>query len=375
MRKKIFYVPGSVVLDLSLPDLGSPDGLDILQRHYRQSERRGDGFNRARPAFVCLTHMGSTNPGLFLKKVDGQWWAYHYERGACRPERLPSPMSDEHKRQTEYWARAAQDAGWQVELEHSLSTGTRPDALIRGPITTGVEVQRYAMTAARAVERTAKAESAGRHRRLVQRPGGSPRWGWRVPTVLPRELGIDRPADDHDWATLPARRAVAAAGLRVLRTVKCAVGNIDRCPYERNWCGRHHPRPARGGLAVDDVAAKLPAGDIVPLRFWGVTMPGPRRRRDAIFLVSPADFDLYEDLTGWSGSVLYRPQDENRPPRALAGAAECRSDQPAMQRAKGIWSIDPVTRMWCDVCGSAHPIIEHRQCRPAAPVGEEPGGQ
>ena len=26
-------------------------------------------------------------------------------------------MSDEHKRQTEYWARAAEDAGWRVELD------------------------------------------------------------------------------------------------------------------------------------------------------------------------------------------------------------------------------------------------------------------
>jgi hypothetical protein len=99
-------------------------------------------------------------------------------------------------------------------------------------------------------------------------------------------------------------------------------------------------------------------------------MPGARRHRDAVFLVSPADFDLYEDMTGWSGSVIYRPKDEERPPRVLDGAAECRSDQPAAQRSKGIWGIDPQTEMWCDVCDSMHPIIEHRQCRAAASGGE-----
>jgi hypothetical protein len=70
-------------------------------------------------------------------------------------------MSDEHKRQTEYWARAARDVGWNVEVEHTLHTGTRPDALIHGPVMTSVEVQRSAMTSGRAVERTAKASSAG----------------------------------------------------------------------------------------------------------------------------------------------------------------------------------------------------------------------
>jgi hypothetical protein len=161
VRRKIRYVPGNIVLDLSEPDLGCPDGLDILQHHYRQGARRDLGFTEANPAFVCLTHKGGTNPGLFLQKRGGRWWAIHYESGECSSHRLPAPMSDEHKRQTEYWARAAEDAGWRVELEHALATGTRPDALIHGPVMTGIEVQRSAMTAARAVARTGKAASAG----------------------------------------------------------------------------------------------------------------------------------------------------------------------------------------------------------------------
>jgi hypothetical protein len=273
-------------------------------------------------------------------------------------------MSDEHKRQTEYWARAAQDAGWHVELEHALATGTRPDALIHGPVMTGVEVQRSAMTASRAIVRTRKAASAGVTNVWYSGRGGAPRWAWRVPTVLPRELGIDRPLDDdHTWDTLPPRRAVAAAGLRVLRVVKCAPENFGRCPYGRNWCGKYHPRPEPwGGLAVDDVAARLPTGEIVPLRFWGVTMPGSQRR-GVIFLVTPADFQRYEETTGWSGSVSFDPDAEDRPPRTASGAAECRNVQPVR---RGIWGIDSQTRMWCDCCGQLHPVIGHRDCRTAA---------
>lgn len=361
-------MPDDIILDLSEPDLGHPDGLDILQRHYRQSDRPSMGFSKVRPAFVCLTHEGGTNPGLFLKKVDGEWWAVHYEVGNCRSHLLPAPMSDEHKRQTEYWARAAQDVGWRVELEHSLATGPRPDALIHGTVMVGVEVQRSSMTASHAAARTRKAAAADVTDVWYSGQAGSPRWTWRVPTVLPRELGIDAGKEDFAWNRLPPRRAVTAAGLRTLSVVKCAVGNIDRCPYGRNWCGKYHPRPVPwAGLTVDDIAGRLPAKEIVPLRFWGVTMPGSRRR-DAVFLVPPADFDRYEETTGWSGSVSFDPGAEDWPPRTPSGAAICRNEQPAglPRRHQGIWKIDPQTSMWCENCGSLHQIIEHRTCRAAA---------
>ena len=376
MQDKIRYVPYGSVLDLSEPDLGQIQ--DILQHHHRQSERPGLGFSKENPAFICLDHEGSTNPGLFLQKRGGAWFAIHYDAGDCRSEhRLPGLMSDEHKRQTEYWARAAQDAGWHVELEHALPTGTRPDALIRGPVLTGVEVQRSAMTASGAVTRTSKAADADVTDVWFTAGKRTPKWLWRVPTVLSYELGIDRPLDDeHTWDTMPPRRAVTAAGLRKLEPVKCTMVNFNRCPYGRNWCGRYHPRPRFwSGLTVDDVAARLPAGEMKPLRFWGVTML-QSRRRDAVFLVSPADFARYEELTGWSGSVSFRPDAEDRPLRTAGGPVKCRNVQPAAQQVpmpeqvqtpqrSGIWGIDPQSRMWCDSCGDLHPIIEHRNCRAA----------
>lgn len=34
------------------------------------------------------------------------------------------------------------------------------------------------------------------------------------------------------------------------------------------------------------------------------------------------------ELTGWSGSVSFRPGDEDRPPREAAGAVDCRTVRP-----------------------------------------------
>jgi hypothetical protein len=368
VQRQIRYVPDNIVLDLSKPDLAHPDGLDILQRHYRQSERPSMGFNHANPAFICLRHEGGTNPGLFPKKINGEWYAVHYEPGICHRIRLPAPMSDEHKRQTEYWARAAQDVGWGVDLEYALPTGTRPDALIRGPVTTGVEVQRSAMTPGHAVTRTAKASGAGVTDVWYSDWTLPPKWAWRVPSVLSREHAMEANWESVDWKTVPPRRTVRAVGLRQIDAAKCTMTNFQRCPYGRNWCGRWHPKPVYwGGLSVDDVAAQFPAGKMVLLSFYGVRMPGSRDRK-AVFIVPPAGRDLYIELTGWSGVSPFDPAAEDRPPREPSGAAECRNVQPSglPSQYRGIWQIDPQTSMWCESCGSLHPIIEHRNCRAAA---------
>lgn len=106
MRAAIRYVPEGIVLDLGRQDLGHPDGRKILERHYRQSERSHPEFNGQNPAFVCLRHDSGTSPGMFLRRIGDQWWACHYERSRCGSIRVPAPMSDEHKRQADYWARS-----------------------------------------------------------------------------------------------------------------------------------------------------------------------------------------------------------------------------------------------------------------------------
>jgi hypothetical protein len=367
VKSLIRYVPEDIMIDLGEDDL-DPGAAEILFRHYRQAVRR---FTRSSPAFTCERHQGGSNPGLFLKRIGGQWWAVHYEASECRPIRLPAPMSDEHKRQAEYWARAAQDAGYQAEFEARLSTRTRPDVLIHGPAETGIEVQRSPMTAAGAVERTRRAAAAGVTDLWFTTAATTPKWAWRVPTVLDRELGIA--GEGQPWDTTPQRRSVHAAGLRVIRGARCEPGNFGRCPQGRRHCGRHHPKAEPwGGLSVDDVAGMFPARLIVPLRFRGVRMLGSRHR-DAVFLVSPQSASLYTELTGLPAAPTFRPEAEDVPPWQPAGRSGCRNPQPDT-------GTTPQAR--CGVCQlPLHPALAqagettHPACDPDGLSGRWPASQ
>jgi hypothetical protein len=316
MRATIRYVPGDIVLDLGRQDLGHPDGRKIVERHYRQSEQPNPEFNGQNPAFVCLRHDSGTSPGMFLRRIGEQWWACHYERSHCGSVRVPAPMSDEHKRQTDYWARAGEDAGWTVELERELPTGTRPDVLIHGPVDTGIEVQRSAMTVQAAARRSHKALLGKVLDVWFTNRTPAPKWSYKVPSVMENTLA---------WDVVPRRRTALATGLRSITAVRCSFENFHRCPESgRRRCGKYHPTDGPWlGLLIDDVAARVPAGEIVPMRF--------RRnsRTNDVFLVSPGSLALYEDMTGReagfplgaTGDVAIR---QSRP----AGEVECHNDQP-----------------------------------------------
>jgi hypothetical protein len=306
MRDEIVYLPDGIVLDLAESDLGHPQGQAILQAHYRDC-------HRDRPVFECVAHRGGTNPGMYLKRVRGEWWAVHFEPGLCKDRRLPAPMSDEHKRQAEYWVRAAQDAGWSAETEHRLSTGTRPDVLIHGEVVTGIEIQRSAMTRVGAVQRTNKAAQAGVCDVWFTDRKAYPVWAFRVPTVG---------QEPQSWQYLPPRRAVLANGMRAFTIVKCQIGNIPVCPDGRNWCGRHHLKAEPRVLVLDDVASRFPAGDIVALRI--PTMSGVRA---GVYLFSAKSAALYKEFTGKSVPLAFNPRAEDRVRRSFADRTECQNVQ------------------------------------------------
>jgi hypothetical protein len=316
MRSLIQHVPTGIILDLSERGLGHPDGREILKRHYRQSEQAHPEFDKGNPAFICLRHHEGTNPGLYLKLIKGHWWAVHYERdSACHSIQVAEPMSDEHRRQVDYWVRAAQDAGWHAETERTLVTGARPDALIHGDVDTGIEVQRYAMTASAAVRRSSRIRRSNVLDVWFTSRIPAPEWTYRVPTVS--EAGLP-------WDVVPPRGSAVAVGLRAIMPMRCSVENFRRCPETGGRrCGKRHPmeRPWRG-LTVDDVAAKAPGGQIVPMLF--------RRnsRSHDVFLVSPASLALYEEMTGRIAALTLGPVTEMVPPTLPAGEVECRNDQP-----------------------------------------------
>lgn len=329
MRSQILYVPEGIELQLSEPGFGHVNALEILERHHRQGSDYNPEYHRRNPAFICLRHVGGTNPGLYLKKVAGEWWAAHYESGICQDHRIPSPMTDEHKRQTEYWARAAEEAGWNVDLEYTLNTGTRPDALITGgSVQVGVEVQWSQISTIRAVNRTRKALAAGvldvwfagsDIHWVAGKP--TPPWAHRVPTAG----STPRP-----WSRLPPPRAAAATGLREIVARRCAVGNFKVCPVtgRGRFCGKHHPADMPWlDVTVDDVAAMMPAGEIAPIRYRRDT------RHDDVLLVSAESVALYEELIGHEAILEFHPKTEDKPPATPTGSVECGNQQPVTHLA------------------------------------------
>jgi len=229
-------------------------------------------------------------------------------------------MSDEHKRQAEYWARAAQDAGYEVETEWRLRTGTSPDVFIRGPNLTGVEVQRSLIKPATAVDRTRKAEAAGVRDIWFTDNNIRPKWFDRVPSVGQNII----PGYDPWRHGTPPRRSVTATNLRRIVPVRCTVSGGYQCADGRNFCGRYHPRSKPWtGFTVDDVAAQFPAGEMVAIRLLAPT----RNKPGDIAIVPPADQQLYEEMTGVRATPLFNPAAEEPPPRHGSGAAECMNRQ------------------------------------------------
>ena len=314
MQSEIRHVPSGIILDLSQPDLGHPDGQAIIAAHYHDC-------HRDTPAFECVRHLGGTNPGMYLKKIQDAWWAVHFQAGRCQNRRIPAPMSDEHKRQTEYWVRAAEDAGYRAETESPLPTGTRPDVLIHGPVVTGVEVQRSGLTRVSAVQRTRKAALAGVLDVWFTDKGAYPRWAFRVPT-----LG----QQPQSWQYLPPRRAVLANGLRAFSAVKCMPGNLPACPNGGDWCGQYHLKVEPRVLVLDEVASRVPAGDIVALRIGA--MSGGKA---GVYLFPTKSVSLYKELTGKSPQLAFDPRAEDRSRQEPHGRVECRNPQSTASSAFG----------------------------------------
>jgi hypothetical protein len=93
--------------------------------------------------------------------------------------------------------------------------------------------------------------------------------------------------DDQRWKEYtPTRRTVWAIGLgHNGRELRCEVGAFERyhgrCPVSprRRPCGQIHPEITTGKRAlIDDVAAMVPAGELVPLRDFDGTVHGHRTR-------------------------------------------------------------------------------------------------
>ena len=114
---------------------------------------------------------------------------------------------------------------------------------------------------------------------------------------------------------MPRPRAATALNLHTMAPIRCTINDYDTCPTAgrtnrgqrpKRPCGRLHPKPVpRAGFTVDDVAAQLPAGELVAMR----DLLGDVR------IVSPDDLRLFQEMTELSGE--YQPGN-NRSARGQA---------------------------------------------------------
>lgn len=295
MTTYVRYGPEDRIIDLA--SLSVPDYELIASLHC--NIRSGDG------TLICLQRTaGNGEMRIFMR--GGKYWAAHFAGGA-HGDHVVALESDEHKRQKEYWYRAAGDAGYEAGKEVRSGNGTILDVAIVGPVKTGIEVQHSHEKVPLVKARTTKSFRAGYTTVWFSDQDSKPPWFHLVPS-----LGCNR-LPWHEM--MPARRAATATGLRQVEAVRCVVGAFARCPEGRiRPCGAWHPQPVPWrGLTVDDVARLVPAGEAVPLL----------GRNDFVYLVPPASADLYRTLTGRTGS--YEPGGKPRSKMSSRASVVCAS--------------------------------------------------
>lgn len=291
-------VGGSVVIHVVTGrrlDISAPDSNPLIAEVYGNCHREP-------PTLIC-----ECGTAVYLTKRKRNdiyhMWAITFN-GSHSHSGEPAHMSDEHKRQAEYTVRASQDAGWPADFEVWLAkTRRKPDAVIHGVHEVGIEIQRSHVTARTAVKRTADAIQAGLATSVwfSDRSSSRPPWFHRVPSVAMN----DRP---WPWDELPPKRAVTVTGgAKILLPLKCDSSNDyiwPVCPIrKRGHCGKWHMRHEPWfPLTVDDIAERVPGGDMVAMRYLDRN----------VFLVPPESLTKYEEITGYKAELLFAPAAEMR---------------------------------------------------------------
>lgn len=320
------YTPEDRELDLSR--LARAD-YDLISSLHGKIDK-GDG------TLICLQAPNDQATGeMYVRKARGMYWAAHFP-GEGHGFHEIAVESDEHRRQKDYWYRAAQDAGYEASKELRTGRGTVLDVAILGARHIGVEIQHTYNKTAAVKARTTKSFTAGWLPVWFLDSDRRPDWFHEVPSVASNPL---------PWSNLPPRRAATALGLSRFVAERCAHGIFDLCPAgHRRPCGQWHPkREPWGGLTVDDVAEQVPAVQIVPMRDTS----------GHVHLTSPRCARLYNELSGHDCD--YEPT--SRGPRSgLRG-------QPRK-------CINPHRRRQRDTCTCGTPIYPLAQLVRAADVCE-----
>lgn len=302
MSTFVLHTPTNRVLNLA--QLSEQDF--ILISSMRGQIRNGDR------TLVCQEATAGDIEGteMYIKQRNGRYFAAHFPGSVCVQDHEIAKESDEHRRQKDYWQRAAEDAGYPTSQEHRTGNGTILDVAIDGPRRTGIEVQHSTLDPRLARSRSTRSFRAGWLPVWFLDSDHTPAWFHAVPAV---NCNVQLP-----WkTTLPPRRSATALGPSTFVARPCTASNFGTCPTStrkrpKRPCGKHHPyRQPWYGLTVDDVAAMVPAEQIVPMLDL----------RGNVHLVDPDNLTLYEELTG--SPADYSPTTSNTARRKSSTTSKC----------------------------------------------------
>lgn len=284
-------------------------------RAYCAPEGRYVETSNPRDREVVLRYRGAPRGTFRCEVNDGPMYAQvrhgvavlcHWPDTAHDGCRLAFGMTDEHRRQQEYWAEAGSRAGWSADTEVSTGNGTRLDVAISGLVRVGIEVQHSGITPRAVKARTTKSYRAGWTSLWSSDSEQRPKWVDTVPTLRAAA----------NWAERPPQGTATAIGPRTVSVGRCEPGQLG--PGCKRPCRRLH-RPyfeLIRGLTVDDVAARMPAGDLVPLQY----------RPGYIYLTPPDDLARYVEMTGRDAAWTPGSFNERRSREARRGIdATCQS--------------------------------------------------
>jgi hypothetical protein len=322
MSTLVRYTQEDRVLDLA----------NLSQRDYERVTSLYREAGHGRGKIVCLESLTNDDPTeMFIRLIDGNYWAAHFA-GCAHGNHPIAAETDEHRRQKDYWHRAAVDAGLPAVVDFNTPVGTIFDVAIKGESQTGIAVQHSYIETTVAKNRTTRSYRAGWLPVWFVDSDRRPPWFHRVPTMA---------CNPMSWRRLPHPRTATALGLSIFSSQRCTPGAFGRCPAgHKRPCGRWHPkREPWGGLKVDDVAALLPARQILPMR----------DAQGYVHLVSPESLARYRELTGLAGD--YAPSTSDLPPGTPTPTTASESRTPThCACGQEIYPLTQLVRARDDLC-------------------------
>lgn len=216
------------------------------------------------PANPVLTCLGNGAP-MYIWHRGGRYFAKHYPGTKCGRAHSVRTMSDEHRRQAEYTARAAVDNDLDAQLEKPTGAGTRLDAAVIGRDQVGFEIQRSTLSRAKSKTRALTSYSAGWSTAWIHDTERDPDWAMHVPTA---RLTVRSDWTDH----MPPRNTANAIIRRFWR-------ERDRNSTS-GWRFEHGPST----VLLDELSYLMPAGEIAPvsIRSMGLVLLAHKGANDII---------------------------------------------------------------------------------------------